>query len=392
MDLSPIFQAVLDLKREGAVSGAPALRKGDRLTGRVLQIDADGRALIDLGGFRAKAQVGFPIHAGQALQLRVVQEGSPLHLQADVQRAPRPVLELPRLDFTQVLTVAEHKQLAHLMDRISNLPNVQWDKLPNATTLLEAMRHIKAVFDHLPVDKPTAQLAKWLKVGFEDRGVLFEKKLADAVMSASQVPETGNDVKANPVRHVMTRDLKPQLMALKSFLQSSTPLEMLGARIADDDLEFARHSVSKMLSHVIQQQERVVRNAREGELFQVFTHMLSFDEQRHPVQFKVFYPKREGRDPSDSPHHHIALLLNMGRLGPVRADLSMVEGHLKVRFFVSNTAVQERFERKMETLYAALGAYFDEIALVIRVSEEKIRQFDQHQQDESPLGRIDIKV
>lgn len=390
MDLSPIFKAVLDVKHGGDGLAGQALKVGDRLSGRVLKIEADGKIIIDLGRFRASARIGFPVKAGQALQLKVVKGGSPLHLQADVKDPPRPLLNVPRLDFSQLFTLQEHKQFVHLVDRLANLSHVQWDRFPFSSPVREAMGHIKGIFDSIPVNKPTDQLAKHVKATLEDRGVLFEKKMADAV-AGSALPGSGKETKANQVRAIITQDLKPQLMILKTFLESSAPLEMFGARLAEDELALVRHGVSKMLDHVVQQQERAVRNIREGELFQIFTHMLSFDEQKQPVQFKVFYPKRGGRDNSD-PHHHIALLLNMGRLGPVRVDLSMVERHLNVRFFVQNTAVQGHFERHMKGLNAVLGAMFDEVVMVTRVSEEKIRQFDRHQHEESPLGRIDIKV
>lgn len=391
MDISSIFQAVLDTKSDGAASSVASLKIGDQLTGRVLRLEADGRALIDMGGLRARAQMGFPVEKGQVLKLQVVQNGPTLHLQADVKSVPQLLKDMPRLDFTQVISATDQQQLLKAMDDIAGLPKAYWSADPSSERILASLNQIKSLFDSIPIDRSTTQLAQWLQGALEERGVLFEKKMADAIVTMGKFTEPSKSDAATQVRMLIARDLKPQLLMLKSYFGNAGAMEMLSERIANDDVEFVRQSVAKLLEHVVQQQERVVQNAREGDTFQVFTHMLAIEEQECPVQFKVYYPKRKKRE-KGSHHQHIAMLLQMDRLGPVRVDLAMAGRHLNVRFFVHNEEVQLYFEQNTKTLAKTLEGVFEGVVVATRVSEEKIRQFDQHQQDESPLGRIDIKA
>lgn len=391
MDISSIFQAVVESKSSDTAVSAVALKIGDRLTGRVLRVDTDGRAVIDLGRFRVRAQIGFPVRAGQALKLQVVQSGATLHLQTDGPAVSKSSLEMPRMDFTQVLSAPDQQKLVKLLDGIVHLPKSHWAKVPFSGRMINALAQVQAVFDAIPMDRPPEKLAQWLKGALENRGVLFEKKMADALVTARQFTDAHTSASVNHVRTLISHDLKPQLLMLKSFMGGEDALTVMSGQIAVEDIEFLHHRVDKLLAHVIQQQERVVQNLRDGDTFQIFTHMLAFEDQRLPVQFKVYYPQKKVREKGDD-QQHIALLLQMDHLGPVRVDLAMAGRHLNIRIFVRSEEVQQQFEHNSEAVTQALAGFFDEISLVTRVSDKKIKQFDHHGQDEGPIGRINIRI
>jgi hypothetical protein len=391
MDLSPIFNAVLVSKNEGAALCAANLKTGDRLTGRVLSLDADGRALIDLGRFRATAQMGFSVQPGQTLNLQVIHSGTPLHLRVDVQTASQTPVGLPQLNFTQVLSASDQQQWVDLLNRMTASSKADAALHPMPERIQQALVHIKAVFDPIPIHKSMAQLAQWLRGAVEDRGTLFEKKMADALLAASQSSGGSSSPDTDQVRAVIAGDLKPHLLMLKAFTGELGIQKQLLELLSGKELEFVRHGVEKLLDHVVLQQERVVSNWREGDSFQIFTHMLPIEEQKLPVQFKIYYPRKAAREKGD-PHQQIALLLHMDRLGPVRADLAMAGRHLKIQFFVKTDAVRQRFEQQGAAVATALKGVFDDVVIATRVSEEKIVQFNQQGQRGVSLGRIDIQV
>ena len=57
-----------------------ALRVGDNLLGRVLEIKNGGKALIDFGGFRALARAQFPVREGDVIDVKVLENGIPIKL------------------------------------------------------------------------------------------------------------------------------------------------------------------------------------------------------------------------------------------------------------------------------------------------------------------------
>ena len=70
MDISAIFKAVLAPDKERSAENFSTLKQGDKLIGRVLKLESDGRALIDLGSFRALAHTTVPVQVGQKLPLK----------------------------------------------------------------------------------------------------------------------------------------------------------------------------------------------------------------------------------------------------------------------------------------------------------------------------------
>ncbi|MBI5897539.1 MAG: flagellar hook-length control protein FliK [Desulfobacterales bacterium] len=224
MDITAIFKAVLAPDQERAAEQFAHLKVGDRLTGRVLKMEADGRLLIDMGRFKALADTTLPVQVGQRLTLKVTQMGVPiqLRLEADAQAAA-PQLPHPRMALATLLTSGDQQRVVNTIERLLNaIPSappatplgdggriqtapaqsmtasVVSPAAPEALALAkgtwpepvrQALAQLKAIFEPMPLEAPAAQRTQWVQATVEDRGILFELKLADAVEQSAGRPE-----------------------------------------------------------------------------------------------------------------------------------------------------------------------------------------------------------
>jgi hypothetical protein len=105
----------------------------------------------------------------------------------------------------------------------------------------------------------------------------------------------------------------------------------------------------------------------------------------------VYYPrKRAGAE--GSAQHRIALLLEMDRLGSVRADIAMVSRLLSIRFFVQDQTIRDVFDQQLPAMDEALSRAFDQVDIATFVSKEKIAQFESEDLLGPSVGRVDVKV
>jgi hypothetical protein len=509
MDISAIFKAVLVPDQERGAERFADLMPGDRLTGRVLKMEADGRVLIDLGRFRAMADTTVPVQVGQRLALKVVQTGVPIQLRLELEAQPKMQPSNPRLALATLLPLGEQQRVVQTIERMltagvsaeraaptgevsGRVANTASQSAPAAPetqlrldaavtargtlpeTVRQALIQLKTVFEPLVIDAPVAERTQWVQSSVEDHGILFEMKLADALdkgaashgagpaeempvipkeaqptdrtlpetktvadikvgldSSVFVAPETGLDIPVGPdpkmelalkvdpapkgepdptrgknappiptaaetqatelAQRIIAHDLKPHLLILKSFLGGLDDAATGPVEANSKDVAFLRQAVNQMTTHVEQQQEQAVRRSGEPDLYQVFTHLLPVKEQQQPVQLKVYYPKK-GRAAEDDPHHRVALLLMLDRLGAVRADLSMVERTLRIGFSVRDSDVQQIFEEHTLAIEEALTGVFDQVQITTQVSREKIAQFAGEDLIGPPVGRIDVQA
>jgi len=82
--------------------------------------------------------------------------------------------------------------------------------------------------------------------------------------------QTDASREAAAVKHIVGKDLKPQLMVLKSFLGTLDAPDMAELDLKARDVAAMRETVGRLLSHVEQQQERTARHAGEPDVYQVF--------------------------------------------------------------------------------------------------------------------------
>jgi hypothetical protein len=447
MDLSAILKAVLAPEYAHGSDPLASLRVGDRLTGQVLRLEPDGRALIDLGGYRALAQTTIDVQPGQMLQLKVARTGVPIQLRLDTPTPPAVQPSLPQMALTGMLQPDEQQRLVRIIDRFlatpaplaesaqegklpmgrpdtatlqHTLPNA--DRIAAATTLLnsaqpneavrQAMVVLRAVFAPLPAGGAAASVDQWataVRSTIEDRGLLFEIKLAEVLQHtatanrridhpASKPPLADNppnapaDSIAGRVRQIMLRDLKPQLLVLRGLLgesQAAPSSDTSSTSSKINDAAFLRQTVTQLLAHVEQQQQRAVQRAESRDPSHVVAHVLCNEEGRQSVRLKVYYPK-QGRGGGAAPGHRIALLLDMDRLGPVRVDLSMTGQDLRILFHVRDADARQRLDHHAAEIVLALEGQFDHIHINTEVSGEAIARFGSEDLEGPAVEGIDI--
>ena len=182
MDLSALVKAVLaPMEPQAAGDALRDLRPGDKLTGRVVSLEADGRALVDLGRSRVLAQMAFAVKPGEPLNLEVVENGAVLHFRAERPQTSVAKIPVSLVDFFKVLTPIQQEQLFQLAESLTapSGSNPSADALPRE--IINAVSRLMTMFESVPLDQPADTLAAWIKSTVEDRGVFFEKRLADMV-------------------------------------------------------------------------------------------------------------------------------------------------------------------------------------------------------------------
>lgn len=298
---------------------------------------------------------------------------------------------MPRTGFVQLLSPEQWQQWRGIVSKILANPSASTLTGKDAQTIHLALTRIHSMLTPLSLDAPTVDIGRQVQDRVLNCGVLFEKQLAD--LTADAAFPTGDQKPDRPpggaVRVLMSRDLKPQLFILKGFLDAD-PQEiqrMLG--IDRDESVFMRRAVRQFLGHIEQLQDHAAARGEHGEPHQAMGHLMEIENQHVPVQLKVYYPKRK-KTGGQRPQSRIALLLQMDRIGSVRADLAAVDDCLHIHFFVEDKSAQALFDSHLEPLQHTLRGFFDQVQVTIRVSENHIARF--HDEDRYPgtTGRIDL--
>jgi hypothetical protein len=392
MDISAIIRAIASLPSEQDQRSLSSLVPGEKLSGRVLHRQADGRVLMDLKGIRVHAQVGFVVEEGQILRLKVVESGPQVHLKV-VDTSAGQSGPLLRGGFAGLLSPEQSRQWGAIAARIGARTAAADPQHSAIDRFISALGRISSAMAPLSLDRPSGLVAAQLRQIIQDNGVLFEKKLADIATAAGFDHGRGQRTAAAAERLpvLISQDVKPQLLLLKSILSSSASDLKTALGIDSKAAVFLHRAADRMLGHIERQQEQIAARAQPNEPLLLFGHMVSMQDQGAPVQLKVYYPKK-GRPEGQPNRHRIALLLQMDRLGMVRADIAALDGTLHVHFFVQDEATAQRFRQNIETVRRPLGADFDEVVVKVLVSIDKIAEFHEEDRNDETPGRIDLKA
>jgi hypothetical protein len=395
MDLTSLIKAVLaPMETQLSSDALRDLKPGDKLTGKVLSVENDGHALVDLGRLRVLAQMTFAVKVGEPLNLQVVENGAVLHFRAEQAQKAALKTPAPQAAFSQVLTSDQQRQWIHIAERLMEPSDSGHPAGSLPRGIIDAIIRIGTLFESISLEQPMDQLAGWIKSAMEDCGVFFEKRLADNVSEiSSRLPQglESDQAASAPPTVIISRDIKSQLLILKDFLdQAGDAFETL-PRLNTKEAGFLRHCVENLLDHVTQQQAHAVTRWESSAHQQVIMHLWPLQDLRAPVELKVYYPPRK-RAGDGRRQHRIAIFLNMNRLGPVRVDLSMIAGNVNIAFFVASKEIQTSFQKEMHAVETALAGKFQQLQLDVFVSPEKIDRFHREDLDASTSGRVDISA
>ena len=370
-----------------------SLIPGETLQGRITAFEKDGLRLVDFGKFNAFVKIDIPVRQNQVLALTVVQTdggiafmtgnaannsmdavrqespGSPLNPNR-AGSAPIPGLSLPLLA----------GEMAGLRDSIEHLlgPGMVQDGsvlMTLSPPVKAALVNLHAFLSPASPEGDLALLISRLRDFIENSGIYFEKRLERMIASfqARPTPMTLTELAEQPAIHdLMVKDLKPNLLLLKQFLDSQAVYwQRCGERHWFETLQ---RVVQGALAHIARQQVLATEKPVDPDLFQAFSHLMILTGGANNARLKVYYAKKGSRDARKDPR--VSILLDLDRLGAVRTDLWMVGRDLKVTFFVQDSKIKAAIGSKLHRIIDRLEITFNTVAVSVLVNQNKIIEFD----------------
>ena len=384
-------QITVSMKPEPSKSlwSANAIKAGSILKLKILELRGD-RALIDFGDFRATADIKIPVTLGEELRVRVLESGNQLKMSViNPESKNPPATEIPP-DRSQAPTADRlQKVQADLRQILNRVLGSQTGTL-RPQSILNILNSLNSYFEPIDLTEVITKLIPRLKAYLENPGVFFEKYLEDSILKAHGSSEFGTAVQPADlpdVKHILERDLKANLLAMKFLMEDK---ETLQSFLASRAMTIMNHSINSLLSDIIQQQGRAVGQLDSAEPFQVFTYVLPLKDGGQTARLKVYYQKKQKSGPQKG--FRISVLLSMDRLGDLRTDFFLLNKELTITFFVKADSVKAKLQENFVELQNLLDGFFNQILLKVMVSEKKVMAFDHEDLQLSGDRRVDLRI
>ncbi|MCK5486405.1 MAG: hypothetical protein KAI86_09335, partial [Desulfobacterales bacterium] len=236
---------------------------------------------------------------------------------------------------------------------------------------------------------------KWLpflKSYVENAGFFFEKKFADIINKFAQRPEgegesTKELIRAAEINKILTKDLKPVLFMLKAYLEAPD----LSAKLLNTkNLSRFKGSLDMLLADIFNQQTRAAHKHELPDPYNVFSFALPLKENQQKAKLKFYFPKKKKNGPKNG--FKISLLLDMDKIGEVRADFFLIKKELSITFFVNDDTRKIKFEEHLDEISGQLDPLFDYLILKTVVSGKKIQDFHREDLDLGSDKQIDLRI
>jgi hypothetical protein len=256
--------------------------------------------------------------------------------------------------------------------------------------LRRALELLNAYFESVDPQNRTSDISLRLMAYSRNSGVFFEKVLETVVKHIRHEAgsaSTGQMSLHPEVQNVLNRDLKAILNALKHFIGEDPSIQR---KLDSGPSGGLRHSIDFLLSDITRQQARAVRLIDAAEPFQIFSFSLPLAHNRHPARLKVYYPRKLKTGSQQG--FQISLLLTMDHLGDVRSDLYLLERDLSVTFFVRSQSIGSKIKQVQAELQKLLRPFFNQTTLRVVVSEKKINEFEQQDDQITHDHRVDLRI
>jgi hypothetical protein len=364
-------------------------KPGQAINLKVLELRGD-RALIDFGTFRATADIKIPVTLGEQLTVRVLETGKQLKLgviasDQTSSKTPEATTNRPeigtdenikknQIDLRQILNLAVDPKNANTL----------------SPSILNIFNKIDLYFEPFDLRKAITELASRLRSYLEDSGVFFEKKLEKVIAQVLAEDLAGGKPKPGEhpdVKALFSRDLKPNLLLLQNLVEGREGAQkFFGPRA----LAVLKGAVDTLLADIGQQQGRALNQMDSADPFQVFTYTLPLKEDGQTAKLKVFYEKKQKSGSRKG--FQISLFLSMDRLGDIRTDFVLLEDDLTITFFVTEAATKTRIQKNYSKLQDVLDGLFEHIQLNVRVSEQKVRDFDRPVLQAAGDRNVDLRI
>jgi len=390
MDISSLLQAILDPQLNRSAWAQEVIKPGDVFRLKVVDVKDNQRALVDLGKFRALAEVNFPVKAGADLLVKVTGTEGQLRLQL-IDSESRAVVgskngsgQLKILSFELFDKIqSDIRQAAH---QILKLPQSQ---LP-PEHISRALATLDAHFESIDLNRNMEKWLPLLKSRLEETGVFFEKKLGDIIRQLADRPEPDlarELIRSPEIKKILTQDLKPVLLVLKEYLEIP---DSISKTLDAKSLASFKGTLDMLLADISNQQSRAISRHELPDPFQVFSFVLPLKEDQKKAQLKLYCPKKKQND--SRAEFKISLLLDMDRIGEVRTDFFLMKKDLSITFFVKDEVSKTQFENHFEEISEPLNSLFDYLVLKAVVSGKKIQEFHHEDLDLGGERQIDLRV
>lgn len=383
-------QITVSVKPElaNSVLNTSALKPGNTLRLKILDLRGD-RALIDFGNFRATADVKVPVTRGDELRVRIMESGKQLKMSVISLEQKHPAATDviparladpggPGLDKVQT-------ELKQIISQV--LGSHAAKSIPESN--LNIFRRLNTYFE--PIDlKIMAELGPRLKSYLENSGIFFEKSLENRIINSPGSPEplSPKQMADLPeVKHILERDLKANLLALRSLM---TDKEALQKFLTPKSLNTLINSISSLLSDITQQQDKAVGQLDSGESLQVFSYSLPLKDGKQAARLKLYYQNKQksGADKG----FRISLLLSMDRLGDLRTDFYLLDKDLTITFFVKEDSAKVLIQQNFPKLQELLHDLFNQTLLKVVVSKKKVADFDREDIRVTSNRQVDLRI
>ena len=388
MDITSQITVSMKPERSKSLGHLNAIVPGSTLKLKILELRGD-RALIDFGNFRATADVKIPVTLGEELRVKVLTSGEQLKMAVIRPEQENPLaterlpgrLEAPAADSLEKVQ-AEVKRI------LNQALEAQVGKsIPKS--IVNILNGLNTYYEPIELKEAIAKLMPRLKSYLENSGVFFEKNLENSILKdlvSSEYTPQKPDADRPDGKHILSRDLKANLMALKFLMEEGQSLQkFFNAR----SLATLNKGIDSLLHRIIQQQGRAVSQLEAAEPFQVFTYLLPLSEEEQSARLKVYYKKKQ---PSGSEKgFRISLLLTLDRLGDLRTDFFLLDEELSISFFVKDDSTRVNLQNNLPELHELLHGFFDQIRLNVIVSEKKVMDFDREDLQIAGQRRVDLK-
>ena len=390
MDISSLIQAIFDPQLNRSSWVQEVIKPGDVFRLRVIDVKDNHRALVDLGKFRALAEIKFPVKAGADLLVKVTGTEGQLRLQlidsesravAGSKKSPGQLKILSFELFDKI-----QSDIRKTVEQILKLPQNQ---LP-PEHVSRALATLDAHFESIDLNRNMEKWLPLLKSRLEDAGLFFEKKLADIVRQLADRPEsdlTRELTRSPEIKKILTQDLKPILFMLKEYLEIPDSISKI---LDPKSLASFKGTLDMLLADISNQQSRAIIRHELPDPFQVFSFVLPLKEDQKKAQLKLYCPKKKQN--GSRAGFKISLLLDMDRIGEIRTDFFLMKKDLSITFFVKDEVSKTQFENHFEEISEPLNSLFDYLVLKAVVSEKKIQEFHHEDLDLGGDRQIDLRV
>ena len=389
----------MDITSQITVSMKPELSKsllkvnaftpGSILKLKILELKGD-RALIDFGKFRATADIKVPVGLGEELRVRVLESGKQLKMSVISPEPKNPLAtEILPGRFEAPIGVSLQKAQTNLKQILIQAVESQAGKsMPQS--IINVLSGLSAHYEPIDLTEVITKLMPRLKAYLENAGIFFEKSLENSILKSLESSEsvTPKQLADLPdVKQILDRDLKANLMALKSLMEDKEALQKF---FAPRILATLNNSINSLLSDITHQQGRAVAQVDSAEPFQVFSFALPLKEGAQTARLKVYFQKKQKS--SANKGFRISLLLSLDRLGDLRTDFFLLDKDLTIIFFVKEDSVKVKIQENLLELQELLHVFFNQILLKVSVSEKKVIDFDREDFQDTGDRQVDLRI